>query len=273
MIEWKTWQKNKKLTVRMETSLISSASMMRINNFVESVKRDRTVLTNFEANEVLKEAGITLPQYATAPSIDEAIEFTKKYSFPVILKISSWKLLHKTEAGGIITNITNEKELQKGYAKISIVLDTLKKDDADAEIIIEQLVPSGIEVIAGIKRDENFGTVLLFGAGGIFTELMADTTLRCLPVDKESLREMILASKIGKILSGYRGGKAYAIDKLITLLTRLTQLAEQSPLISEIEINPIIVTENTVYAVDGKALLTETALLPEDNFEANILAK
>jgi acetyltransferase len=255
MADWRAWQRKKIILTKKQPALIKQPSIDRVVSFIKTVKMERDILTNFEVNEVFREAGISVPQYALAPSIDEAFEFCNKYEFPVILKISSAKLLHKTDVGAVIPNITNEQDLLPAYLKISKVLLKLQKEDPDAEIIIAQFIPGGQEVIVGVKRDQNFGNVLLLGAGGVFAELMGDTTIRCLPQNKEQVREMLQASKIGKILMGYRGGKVYAVDELINLILRLAHLVENVNLFSEIEINPVIVTETEVYAADGKAIL------------------
>ena len=122
-------------------------------------------------------------------------------------------------------------------------------------IQIQKQVEKGIEVIVGVKRDPNFGPVLMFGAGGTLAELIADRNLYILPNDQISAIELIKKSKVYKLLTGFRGAKPYALETLADLIIKLSQLAQSNERISEIEINPVIITYTNTWAVDGKVVL------------------
>jgi len=136
--------------------------------------------------------------------------------------------------------------LQKSISKLP--------SNYEIEIMAQKQIVGGLEVIAGVKNDASFGKVLMFGAGGILTELFVDANLKLLPLDESEIRGLIEKSKVYKLLKGYRGRLSLAIDKLVRLIYKLSKLA-QDPNIKEIEINPIIVTEKNAYAVDGRIIL------------------
>lgn len=256
MWKWRAYQKNIPSAVKTQNPKLKPVSVLKINGFVKSIASERKVITSFETGEIFREAGILVPEYDLVTDLSGAESFVAKHSFPVVLKISCPELSHKTEAGGVIANINSILELTAAVQKMQKKIAELKRKNYEAEILIQKFVPGGIEVIVGYKQDQNFGPVLVVGAGGIFAELMGDIQLRRLPVNKKIIEDLILNSKIGKILNGYRGKEKYAVAKLVDLIMRFSSVVVNTEGIKELEINPVIVTKTDAYAVDGRAVLS-----------------
>ena len=258
------WRFKKQITNNKEqiTSLVGqsvslSASITQAQKIVEKAAQNgHKTLDNLEANNVLSLGGVQTPPTAFVKTLEDAIKFSSENGWPVVLKLSSPGLLHKKKVGGVIVGIKNEEQLDQAWDTLQRKITHLDQEiQKNVGIQIQKEVPSGVEVIVGIKRDPNFGPVLLFGAGGSLAELVADRNLRLLPVDTTSARTLVEGSKVYSLLKAKEGEPAYALEKLYELLVNLGKLAELLPDVSDIEINPVIVTQNAVWAVDGKVIL------------------
>lgn len=223
-----------------------------------AVRAGHKTLDNFEANDLINSFGISVPKTAKAGSFEDAIKFTLDFGFPVVLKLSSPGLLHKKEIGGVITDIRNEDQLEVAWDALERRITHLDEDLREhVGVQIQKEVESGVEVIVGVKDDVTFGKVMLFGAGGGLAELVSDRNLHLLPVDLEGAKNLVMSSKVYSILKGGSHEPAYCLDKLYELMVDLGRLAGSVPEISEIEVNPVIVTLNGVWAVDAKAVLSK----------------
>ncbi|MFA6981559.1 MAG: acetate--CoA ligase family protein [Patescibacteria group bacterium] len=228
-----------------------------------AVQKKQQALDNLEANEVVSGALINTPPTQKVDALDQALEFIKTYDYPVVLKLSSPSLLHKKSVGGVILDIRNEKQLEDAW-------DTLerKKEALDDEIEktvsfqIQKEIPNGIEVIVGIKHDKTFGKVLLFGAGGSLAEVVSDKNLALLPIDTNKAKDLVQKSKVYELLKGSDREPPHALDKLYELIVRLSKIVELEPAIEEIEINPVVITINDVWAVDSKVVLKKDVQIP-----------
>ena len=165
----------------------------------------------------------------------------------MVLKLSASGLLHKTEVGGVVTQIKDKDELQKAFEML-----TEKKL---GNVQIQKEIEGGVEMIAGVKRDSIFGTVVLFGAGGKMAELIADRNLHLWPINSTEAEKMIRTSKVGKLLTGFRGDKAYDLKPLAEILMKMAKMVEEIPEIVETEINPIKINHEGVWALDAKVML------------------
>lgn len=251
MWQWSKWVRQNKASSGNTISNIGEKQSSELNNLLETYNKDSKVLDIMQSNEVLKMADIPVPQSSEIQSFEDAVTFASKYHFPIVLKVSSPKLLHKKDSGGVLTNINKIEQLNKAYKSMSNVV----AENEGSKLVIQKQVESGLEVIVGIKRDSVFGNVLMFGAGGTLTELIQDRNLYILPVDEASISKIIEESKIFKLLKGYRGDTAYDISGLENIISKLVRIMQSTNKISEIEVNPVIVTHNSVFAVDGKILL------------------
>jgi len=215
-------------------------------------------LDNLAADKILSSAGITTPPTQAVSGLNEAEGFAMKHGWPVVLKLSSPGLLHKKEVGGVILDIMNKEQLQDAWHKLERKVEQLRDEIKDqASFQIQKGILNGIEVIVGVKRDPNFGPVLLFGAGGTYTELIADRNLHLLPIDLSQAQDLVKRSKVYSLLKGSENEPSCALDKLYDLIVRVGRLADLIPEATDIEINPVFVTLNDVMAVDGKIILRD----------------
>ena len=196
-----------------------------------------------EGHEILKAYGLPVPQFRLCKTADEAVSAAQEIGYPVVIKIVSPDILHKTEFGGVRVNITDDAKMKTEFAGL---LDTVKSKKADADIwgvIVQQMAPKGTETILGMKRDPSFGPLLMFGLGGILVEVLKDVTFRIAPLNDISTDSMVYGIKAVKILQGYRGEAPRDILKIKECLQRLSQLVTDFKEIDELDINPLLVYE------------------------------
>jgi acyl-CoA synthetase (NDP forming) len=200
------------------------------------------------------EYGIPLVQKITAASSQEAVEAANKLHYPVVMKISSPDISHKTDVGGILLDLNSDEEVKKAYL---VMMDSVKKNAPEARIngvIIQKMAKSGLEVIVGAKLDPQFGHVIMFGLGGIFVEVYKDVSFRVTPIDQKTARDMILEIKASSIIQGARGQEPADIGAIIKVITGLSQMLEKRPDIIELDINPLVVYSHGAVAVDARML-------------------
>jgi len=200
-------------------------------------------LDNLAANNLVSGLGINTPATKFIANIEEAKSFSSQNQYPVVLKLSQPGLLHKKAAGGVIINIDNEKELETAW-------QNLTDKDKTSQIQIQKQVNSGIEVIIGVKTDPAFGKVLLFGAGGGLAEIAADKNLSLLPLNFGQAKQLIEKSKIYSLLQD-----SPHLDELAKIIVNIAKFAVESNQIKEIEINPLIIALDNLWAVDVKVII------------------
>ena len=261
MWAWRTWQITRQAEKKMnrKSLALSHLAKKRIEKNILSAKTSGlSALPNTAANHALALAGLTFPPSTTVSTLHDAEKFAKKYNYPVVLKISSPHILHKTEAHAVVTNIRSVESLRQEMENFQRQIQAQALDHKpDTTIIIQKQIQDGIEVIVGMKRDPHFGPVFLFGAGGVLAEILGDHELALYPLTLPHIEQLIARSKIGPILRGYRGEKPYALQALAKLIVKFSSLAAIAN-IQEIEINPIIVTRTAAWAVDGRIILNDT---------------
>ena len=212
-------------------------------------------LLNFnKTKKLLLKYKIPFCESYLAASKKEALKFAKKIGYPVVLKISSPDILHKTDVGGIKIGIKSENELKRAFSEI---LTNVKKKKPQAKIegILVQEQVSGKEVVVGMKRDLTFGPVLMFGLGGIFVEVLKDVVFRVIPVGKGEGLKMIKEIKGFEVLRGFRGEKPVNIGEITEIIIKLSKLSLEEGSIKEIDLNPIIVDEKRALVVDARFLI------------------
>lgn len=174
--------------------------------------------------------------------------------FPVVFKIDSQDIIHKSDYGGVITNIKDEKEAEVSYYKIiENVLEKNKDVNINGVLIQKQL--KGRELIIGMKRDSQFGPVIIFGVGGVFVELLNDVSRRIAPLTRKDAEEMIEEIQSKKILDKFRGQKAVDKKKLIDILLKLSKLSINETNIEEIDFNPVISDSESSRIVDARIII------------------
>ncbi len=206
---------------------------------VPNLDQIKQIMHEVSPDKIISLAGISIPDSAIVKGFPEAKGFAEKVGFPVVLKLSSPEILHKKAVGGVIIDIRNDLQLESAW-------ENLKTHHVDIQI--QKYITEGVEVIIGVKKDPTFGPVLLFGAGGSYAELICDRNLHLLPIDILEVKQLVEKSKIYSALA------TYALDKLYETIILLANLALNTPEISNIEINPVIVTTDNVWAIDCKVL-------------------
>ena len=201
---------------------------------------------------IMDHYGIDYPKSGNFTDKAEALAFCQRFfPSPVVLKLSAPDALHKTEMKGIYLNIHDEATFNEAWDGLngSIQKFALK----GASVLIQEMIVKASETIVGVNSDKNFGRVMVFGTGGIYTEVMKDTTLRILPAN--DFDAMIKETKIGTILNGVRGEEPKAVEPLKETLAKVQQLVLEIPEISAIDGNPVLVTKDRAVVVDFKMLL------------------
>ena len=213
----------------------------------------------YETRIMLEAYGIASVPGDLAGGVEEAVEIAEKAGYPVVLKIVSEDILHKSDSGGIALNINNSDALRVEYREL---MERIAKNEPNARIrgvMVEQMAPKGVEVIVGMRRDTTFGPMMMFGLGGTMVELLKDISFKVAPLTSEDIDEMIEDTLAGKLLKGYRGSPKADIEAVKQVIASLSQLSMDTPAISEIEINPLIVYPEGQGAIslDSRAILAK----------------
>lgn len=208
------------------------------------------IYTEYKSELFLKKFGISVSKSYLTNNIKEALVLSKKMKFPLALKIISPDVLHKTDAGGVIKCI-NQEDIVKAYYKI---LSIAKEKKAHLEGVLIQEYIIGNEVIIGIKKDSTFGHIILFGLGGVYTEVLKDVSLRVCPLNKKEALRMINEIKNIKILEGYRKQKPVNKNVLSGILVKISHISLKYKNISELDINPLIANGSSIKAVDARMI-------------------
>ena len=204
-------------------------------------KSNSAVLGEAETRPILASYGLNLVPGQFGADVDSAVEIANELGYPVVVKVVSPQVLHKSDLGGIALDLQSDQDVR---VAISVMKDSLQKAAPEAEIkgyLVEKMAPRGLEVIVGMRRDPTFGPLMMFGLGGIYVELFKDVGFGVAPLSPVQARDMILSTKAGRLLQGYRGGAVYDLDAVVEAIGRLSQLALDFPDISEVEINPLLV--------------------------------
>ena len=216
----------------------------KAKSIFDKVKAEgRTNLLEDEGREILDAYGFPLPQSIVATTEDEAVNAANKIGYPIVMKISSPQIVHKSDAGGVKVNLTNDDETRDGFRTI---MENAKKYDSNAEIkgvLIVEMVKGGKEMIIGSKLEPGMGPVVMLGMGGIYVEILKDVTFRLAPLTDQEANDMISSIKTKKLLDGVRGEEPSDINKLSECIQRLSQLVSDFKEIKELDMNPVLVME------------------------------
>lgn len=210
------------------------------------------VLAIDKSFKLLEKYKIPLAKAGIAKTAKGAEEIARKVGFPVVLKAVSPQLVHKTEANAIILDIKNRLELEKNYRKL--LTDLEKRSIKIQGVLVQKMVKDGKETIIGGKKDDQFGQVLMFGGGGVLTEVLEDVSFRVCPISRKDAIEMIEETKYYKVLKGYRG-ESCDINALIEILLKTSKLLEENQEIVELDINPVIALPKGAVAVDARIVI------------------
>ena len=225
-----------------------------MHRIIQKAKKEKRSLLETEAKELLKQYGIPVPDFRLIKSEEEIFGLAKEIDFPIVMKIVSPDIIHKTDAGGVKVGIKDEKEAELAYQEIISKAKEYNKNAEISGVIAYAMVPQGTEIIIGMMKDPHFGPVIMFGLGGIFVEILKDISFRILPIEERDAREMINEIKGFEILKGVRGEGPKDIKEIKNLLLKISQLALENPEINEIDLNPIFVFEKGLQIVDARMI-------------------
>jgi acetyl-CoA synthetase (ADP-forming) len=218
-------------------------------------KEGRKYLLETEAKAVCMEYDIPVTKFKLAKNEAEAVKFADAIGYPVVLKIVSPDIIHKSDVGGVLVGLKNAGGVRNGY---NLIMKNVKKHNEKAEIVgilVQEMAPSSTEVIVGTIKDPQFGQTLMFGLGGIFVEVLKDVTFRIAPVTADEAREMISEVKAYPLLKGYRGMPPADIDAIVKILLSTSKLAMEHDEIKELDLNPIMVYRKGAKTVDARIIL------------------
>ena len=233
--------------------------------FKTALDEGRTFVLENEAKDIMKAYGIPIPAYDTAITADEAVEKSKAIGYPVVLKILSKDVLHKSDAGGVKINLKNDDEVRKAFTEIMDNARNYGKEkgidvDLSRGVFISDFADMGTEIIVGVTKDPQFGHALMAGLGGIFVEVLKDVSFRLIPFNENDAREMLKELKAYKILEGIRGEPARDVDSLISVMLAVSKMIAENPEITELDCNPTFVYEKGkgTLVVDARILIGES---------------
>ncbi len=236
----------------------SDIKKAKVEEIFRAVKEDgRKVLFPHEAGDVVKAYGVTAPESKLAKNAEDAVQFAEEIGYPVVMKIVSPDIMHKTDIGGVELNLTNSEMVRIAFDEI---MRKAKKAQPLANIYgvtVDDMVPKGREMIIGMSRDPQFGPMVMFGLGGIYVNFLKDVSFRLAPLNEREAQNMMEETKSYAILEGVRGQSKSDIDSLREAIIRISHLVWDFPEISELDINPILVYEvgGGVSALDVKMTL------------------
>jgi len=222
-------------------------------------KEKRTLLTEIEAKQLLKEAGIAVVETRLATSKEKAMALSEKLGFPVVMKIASVDVVHKSDAGGVKLGLKTTAQVGKAYDEI---MKSIKKAFPHARIqgvSVQTMAKQGAEIIIGMSKDAQFGPVLMFGLGGVLVEILKDVSFRIVPLQPRDASEMIRDIKGFPLLQGYRGSDPIDVATLESMLLKVSAFAENTPAVKELDLNPVFAYKDGAVAVDARVVLENVA--------------
>lgn len=227
---------------------------------LEKAKNEgRNFLTEMESKELLGQAGINVTKTKLAKSAQEAMSLSKEMGFPVVLKIASPDIIHKSDIGGVKVGLENEEQVEKAYQEIMAAAKE-KEPKANIEgITVQQMARPGVEVIIGMSKDPQFGPVIMFGLGGILVEILKDVSFRIVPLIRRDAQEMIKEVKGYPLLEGYRGQEPADITILEDMILKVSDFADKHPEVKELDLNPVFAYKDGAIAVDARVVLEDKA--------------
>src|ERR687887_131363 len=227
---------------------------------------NRTALTAAEGKRICDAYGIPTPREGVARSADEAVALAQDMGFPVVLKILSPDILHKTEVGGVRTGLATAEDVAGGYATIIANAQAYKPDADMTGVQVQQMLTAAQEVIIGAVTDPSFGKLVAFGLGGVLVEALKDVTFRLAPTTRDEALSMLDGIAAAPVLRGVRGAEPVDREALVSLIQRVSDLVSDFPQIAEVDLNPVFATPRGATAVDVRILADFEPAAPRQRF-------
>ncbi len=228
------------------------------NAIIDAARSEgRTLLNEIEAKQLLEQAGVPVSPARLAKTKGDAVKMANELGYPIVLKIVSPQITHKSDVGGVALGLSSAAEVGEAFER---VVANAKKAAPSATIegvAVQRMEKQGTEVIVGMTKDPQFGPVLMFGLGGIMVEILKDVAFRVVPINERDARQMIHEIKGYPVLEGFRGHARADVAKLEGLMLKVSAFVEQHPEIAELDLNPVFAYEDGVLAVDARVVLDE----------------
>ena len=229
---------------------------MSIAKVISNAKsQGRTLLTEIESKQVLAEAGIPVALAVLARDANEASKAAQKAGFPVVLKIVSPDLTHKSDVGGVRLGLESAADTKTAFEDIVAAVKEAQPDARIEGVAVQKMAPTGTEVIVGMSKDPQFGPVMMFGLGGIFVEVLKDVAFRIVPLEPKDASQMIREIKGFPVLEGVRGQLPADLAALEKLVLKVSEFVEAHPEIDELDLNPVFAYSDGALAVDARIVI------------------
>jgi len=255
MIRYVQWRSRPKRVVKL-----FPVNRRKVENIVERHLRQGVLdIGEAESKEILEAYGFVTPKGAIAATADQAANIAQQLGYPVVLKIWSPDILHKSDVGGVKVGLSGEQEVRDAFDLMIYRIPKKKPDAHILGVLVQEMCRKGKEVILGMHRDPHFGPLMMFGMGGIMVEVLKDVSFYLAPLTAQEAKQMLISTKTYKILQGVRGDEGVDIDRIAEGLQRLSQLVTEFPQIKEMDINPYVVGHEgtTPIAVDARISLEQ----------------
>jgi acyl-CoA synthetase (NDP forming) len=224
--------------------------------FLKIIKKmNSRILDEIKCKKILKEYGVNVTEPVLAKSNDEALSVAGKIGYPVVMKIISPEITHKSDMGGVKLGLQNEEQVKVAYDEIMAAVKEKASDAVIEGVSLQKMAEPGLELVIGMIKDQQFGPMLMFGIGGTLVELIRDVSFRIIPLTKDDAADMIRQVKAYRLLEGFRGQPAVDVDNLENLLLNISGFIDENPEIKEMDINPLIAYSDGSVAVDARIVL------------------
>jgi acyl-CoA synthetase (NDP forming) len=231
----------------------------RIHSLVsQAAAEGRQVLTEIESKELLARAGVNVVPTRLAASAAEAVALSRELHFPVVLKIASPDITHKSDAGGVRPGLETPEQVTGAYAAILQAARNKYPQALIQGVAVQPMARPGTEVVIGMTRDAQFGPVIMFGLGGVFVQILEDISLRIAPLRRQDAAAMLREIKGYAVLNGYRGREPVATAKLVEMIMAISAFAVANPEVAALDLNPVLAYSDDAVAVDARIVMKKS---------------
>ena len=222
-----------------------------------AVKEDRVSLLEPEAYAVCKQYDVRVPPFKLVETVQDAVNAANDIGYPVVLKVVSAQILHKSDIGGVMLGISSDDVLEQSYARLVENVRKAAPDIRNPSVLVQKMMPSTTELVLGAIRDKLFGPVVMFGLGGIYVEVLKRVGFRLAPFGIEQARELITDTLPPQLIAGARGRNKLNVDAIAETLVSLSRLLEEQPQIEQVDLNPCLALDDCCMAVDARIILSK----------------
>ena len=219
--------------------------------------RGRSQLTEVEAGQLLSEGGVSVAETRLATTADEAVTAAEALGFPLVMKVVSPDIAHKSDIGGVVVGVSDVDGVRATFDQINTAVSAAAPNATIDGIAVQAMAPPGVEVIVGATTDPQFGPVMMFGLGGVFVEVMKDVAFRIVPLEPRDAHQLVREIKGFPLLEGARGTEPADLDALEALILKVSEVVAANPEIAELDLNPIFASPTGAMAADAHIILAE----------------